>query len=131
MKQKLFTIGLLAFLFLMVSCTAKEQPNILNVDSEQVHKLLQSEKNLLVLDVRSQKEYNSGHLEGAVLIPYDELESRLKEISSYDKVLVYCRSGKRSSEAVKTLSKLDLDTIYHYKDGFITWNYETVRVSGQ
>lgn len=63
----------------------------------------------LLLDVRSQGEFDSGHVEGATLIPVDELESRLAEIETAtggDKtkpIVVYCRSGRRSATAKQTL----------------------------
>lgn len=131
MKLRSIVICMLTLLVLFVSCTTKEEAKILNVDAEQAYELLQTDKDLLILDVRTQKEYDEGHIEGALLIPHDELQNRLKEIGPHDQILVYCKAGKRSSEAVATLNQLDLDTIYHYSDGFITWKYEVVRSNGQ
>ncbi len=59
----------------------------------------------LLVDVRSQEEYDAGHLEGALLIPYDQIPERLAEFGE-DKnhsIVVYCRSGKRAGVAEKTL----------------------------
>lgn len=57
----------------------------------------------IVLDVRTPEEYAAGHVPGAVLIPYDELPSRLDELDRSRWVLVYCRSGRRSGIAEQTL----------------------------
>ena len=62
----------------------------------------------LLVDVRSQQEYDQGHLEGALLIPHDEIASRASELGS-DKsrpIVLYCRSGNRSSQAKRTLEEL-------------------------
>ena len=51
----------------------------------------------LLLDVRTPEEFAQGHLPGAVLIPHDQLASRLAEIEGKPWVLVYCRSGARAA----------------------------------
>jgi phage shock protein E len=72
-------------------------------------KQLVREQGALLLDVRSQGEFDSGHVEGATLVPVDELESRLAEIETAtggDKtkpIVVYCRSGRRSAAAKQAL----------------------------
>lgn len=61
-----------------------------------------------VIDVRTETEWNSGHIEGAVLIPYDQIKSRIGEVTE-DKsapIAVYCRSGRRSGIAIKALKEL-------------------------
>lgn len=57
----------------------------------------------IVLDVRTAEEFAAGHVPGAVLIPYDELPSRLGELDRSRWVLVYCRSGRRSGIAEQAL----------------------------
>jgi phage shock protein E len=56
----------------------------------------------VLLDVRTPGEFASGHLDGAVNIPVDELADRLGEIEG-DQVVVYCRSGHRSAKAAAVL----------------------------
>ncbi len=59
----------------------------------------------LLVDVRSQEEYDAGHLEGALLIPHDQIPERLSEFGD-DKdrsIVVYCRSGKRAGVAERML----------------------------
>lgn len=58
----------------------------------------------LIVDVRSGEEYASGHYANAKNIPVDQVESRLKEFGDKDrKIVVYCRSGGRSSKAKSIL----------------------------
>ena len=59
----------------------------------------------LILDVRSQAEYDAGHVPGAVLIPHDQLASRLSELDRKRWVLVYCKSGRRADIAEDLLVK--------------------------
>ena len=62
----------------------------------------------LWIDVRTVEEYNAGHLEGAINIPYDEIEQKIEAVSA-DKtadIQLYCRSGRRSGIALETLRSL-------------------------
>lgn len=63
----------------------------------------------LILDVRSQAEYEAGHVPGAVLIPHDQLASRLSELDRERWVLVYCKSGRRAGIAEEVLVKDGFD----------------------
>lgn len=59
---------------------------------------------VLLLDVRTQEEFNQGHIAGAVLNPFDALETMFKEQDKSRPIVLYCRSGNRSSIALRTLS---------------------------
>ena len=62
----------------------------------------------IVIDVRTAREFKAGHIEGAVNIPYDEIEDGIKKlgkINSKTRILVYCRSGRRSGIALDTLTQ--------------------------
>ena len=77
--------------------------------------------NYLLLDVRTQEEYDEGHIAEAVLIPHNELADRLSEIEGYDKVLVYCASGNRSVTASQILINAGYKEVYNLKGGFSAW----------
>jgi len=86
----------------------------------------------LLLDVRTPNEYYSGHLKGALLIPLQQLEGRLSEIDKYrdKKVLVYCRSGNRSTVAAQILIRNGFSEIANLRPGIIGWvkeGYEVVK----
>jgi phage shock protein E len=62
----------------------------------------------LVIDVRTEAEWNNGHLEGAILIPYTVIGQKIATVAP-DKsktIFVYCRTGRRSQIAKETLEKL-------------------------
>ncbi len=82
----------------------------------------------IVLDVRELSEYNEGHIEGALLLPYTQIAARAEaELPDKDAlILVYCRSGNRSEIAAKELVKLGYTKVYDF-GGINDWPYETVK----
>lgn len=62
----------------------------------------------LWIDVRTAEEFQAGHLEGAINIPYDEIEQKIEAISTYKTadIQLYCRSGRRSAIALESLRSL-------------------------
>ena len=91
--------------------------NVKNVSAEEAYKLINDNKELVILDVRTKEEYDDGHIPGAKLVPVQVLPMKLAELDEYkDKpVLVYCASGGRSPRAVDTLANNDFTNIYHLK----------------
>ena len=81
----------------------------------------------VILDVRTQEEYDEAHIDGAILIPDYEIavkaESVLKDKDQL--ILVYCRSGRRSKLAAAALVKLGYTNVKEF-GGIIDWPYETV-----
>ncbi len=77
----------------------------------------------LILDVREDKEYASGHIPKAKHIPLGALSGRLKEIEKHKSkpVLVTCRSGQRSARACAMLKKAGFETVYNQAGGIIAW----------
>lgn len=67
------------------------------------------------VDVRSEMEFKTGHVKGAVNIPLDQLQNRYKEIKGLGEtpVVFYCRSGNRSGQAVAYLKQMEIDNIYN------------------
>ena len=92
-----------------------------DVTVKQAKSLIESNLPLIILDVRRQDEYDSGHIAGAILIPVDELGNRLAELSTSEELLIYCRTGNRSSNAVNILKSNGFTKIYHMKDGITAW----------
>lgn len=124
MKQKLLLI--LAILPILSGC----RDTAINITYQQISqekaKVLMEEQNVIILDVREQEEYNSGHIPGAVLLPVgtiskDTAAAVIPETDSV--VLVYCRSGNRSQQASEALVELGYTNIYEF-GGINTWPYE-------
>jgi len=73
------------------------------------------------VDVRTAEEFAEGHIEGAVLIPVQELAERLNEVPKDKQVYVYCRSGKRSAQASSMLAKAGFTNIENVTGGINAW----------
>jgi len=88
-------------------------------------KIMDSEEEYIILDVREQDEYDSGHIPGAILIPYTEIENKAEEMipDKDELILVYCRSGRRSKIAAESLIKLGYTNVKEF-GGIIDWPYE-------
>jgi phage shock protein E len=91
-----------------------------------VGRLAWGDRSLLVLDVRTPEEFAEGHLPGAINIPHTELAGRIGELSAArsQDIVVYCRSGKRSLQAIDTLEDAGYTRLLHLKDGFLRWSEE-------
>ena len=89
--------------------------------------LMDSEKNYIILDVRTPEEFAEGHIEGAILLPDYEIADKAENVLT-DKdqlILVYCRSGRRSKNAANELARLGYTNIKEF-GGIIDWEYGTV-----
>lgn len=76
---------------------------------------------LFILDVREPQEYRICHLNGR-LIPLGELPRRVRELDSSREIVVHCRSGKRSADAVEFLQRAGFQRIWNLKGGILAWS---------
>jgi rhodanese-related sulfurtransferase len=99
--------------------------SFLSISVEVAHDILNNgnSSDPIVLDVRYQCEYNSGHLFGAVLIPYDHLEENMSELDAYKdhEIIVYCKFGVRSLMACDILASHDFTRVYNMEGGILAW----------
>ena len=95
------------------------------VDAETAKKLMDTEDDYVILDARTQTEYDEGHIPGAILIPHDTVATAAEDAPP-DKgqlILVYCRSGNRSKQASQTLVDLGYTNVVEF-GGINSWPYE-------
>ena len=126
--KKLLIIAL-AVMLLTACGQTNEKPKeaiYMNITAEQAKQMMDTEENYIILDVRTQEEYDEAHIPGAIVIPNTELEARAEsELPDKDQmILVYCRSGRRSKLAAEILVELGYTNIYEF-GGIIDWPYET------
>ena len=95
------------------------------ITAEAAKKIMDSGEEHIILDTREQDEFDGGHIPGAILIPYTEIENQAEAmLPDKDKlILVYCRSGRRSKIAAESLSKLGYTNVKEF-GGIIDWPYE-------
>ena len=98
------------------------------ISGAEAKALMDSESGYIIIDARTQEEYDQGHIPGAILIPEYEIADRAeKELPDKDQlILVYCRSGRRSKIAAEELVKLGYTNVKEF-GGIIDWEYEIVK----
>ncbi|WP_337601613.1 rhodanese-like domain-containing protein [Dysosmobacter welbionis] len=120
-------IPFLLALFLLAGCGGNTSDGSYEQITQEEAKEMMDTQEVIILDVREQDEYDSGHIPGAVLLPVGTIDkdTAAEVIPETDStVLVYCRSGNRSKTASSTLAKLGYTNIYEF-GGINTWPYET------
>ena len=98
----------------------------MNITVQQAKEIMDTQQGYVILDVRTQEEFDEKHIPGAILIPNDEI-AQLAQTQLPDKnqlILVYCRSGRRSKLAAQELVELGYTNIMEF-GGIIDWPYET------
>ena len=111
-----------------ISPTATAEAKYMKITPAEAKKQLESDKSIILVDVRTEAEYKEGHIKGSILIPYDligkEASSKLSDKSA--KIIVYCRSGRRSEIAARELLKMGYTNVYDL-GGLENWPYEVVK----
>ena len=92
-----------------------------NISAREAKSLLDGDKNIYLLDVRTPQEYSQGRLAGSVLIPIGEFERRIREVPKNKTIIVYCAVGSRSKPVANFLSQQGYKDVYHMTDGIVGW----------
>lgn len=113
--------------------TARSAPNVpapagkryLTLTAEEAKARLDEGEGIVLLDVRTQEEYDAGHIPGAVCLPNEDItENRPLPYDKEAEILVYCRSGRRSALAAEKLAKMGYENVADF-GGILDWPYET------
>jgi rhodanese-related sulfurtransferase len=85
-----------------------------------------ADRSLVVLDVRTPEEFAAGHLPGAINIPHTEIGARVAELDgARDRdIVVYCRTGKRSAQALDLLEQSGFTRLFHLEGDYTRWSEE-------
>ena len=85
---------------------------------------LMDDESLVILDTREAQEFDSGYIKGAVHIPMSQMKKRIGELEKYKSrpVLIYCRSGSRSSHTGKLLSNAGFENVQNLAGGMMAWS---------
>lgn len=118
-------------LFGLCACGGESKnpiPQYTQISAEKAKELMETEKDYIILDARTQEEFDEGHIGGAIMIPEYEVSTRAeKELPDKDQlILVYCRSGRRSKIAAQALADLGYTNVKEF-GGIIDWPYEIVK----
>ena len=117
-------------LFGLTACGDKTEnpPTYEQITAEQAKTIMDTEKDYVIIDARTEEEFAEGHIKNAILIPEYEIANRAeKELPDKEQlILVYCRSGRRSKIASEELVKRGYINVKEF-GGIIDWPYETVK----
>lgn len=98
-----------------------------NISTLEVFNNISTNK-YVIIDVREIDEYKEGHIQNAINISVDDIKEEVEKVivNKDTNIVVYCRSGSRSSEALKKLIDLGYTNVYDM-GGIISWEYDLVK----
>lgn len=117
MKINIFFVIIACSLFFIFSHAvySQEEGSYKTVYSSESKDIIKTEKNIIILDVRSESEYAGGHIKEALSLPYTDINEKAEQLipDKQTKILVYCQNGSRSIIAAKKLVKLGYCDVYN------------------
>ena len=132
MNMKMLTmlglsLSLIIGVILMAGCTAEAPALIIeDVTAQEASTLIQDNldnPNFVIVDVRTPEEYDEGHVEKAINIDFrsENFRNEIDKLKKDKTYLIYCRSGRRSADALNIMKELDFTRIYHMNGGILEW----------
>ena len=92
-----------------------------SVSAAELHALRKSGVAPVVIDVRTSEEYASGHIPGAVNIPFDQVAERIAEVDAPHGVALYCMIGPRARKGEFALLAASYEKVFHLEGGLAAW----------
>ena len=127
MKQLLLLALVIVFSVSAIKLYTRHDADFRRLSAKEAKARLDSGDPLVLLDVRTREEFDSGHISGALCLPVESIGSEAPaELTDRNaEILIYCRSGRRSAEAAKKLTKLGYTNVCAF-GGIQDWPYGTV-----
>lgn len=106
---------------------AKAGAEYTQIPQDLAKEMMRADDSLVVVDVRTQEEFDGGHIPGAICVPNESIvDAQPEELPDLEQtILVYCRSGRRSKEAAQKLADMGYTNVYEF-GGIIDWTGEVV-----
>ena len=127
-KKTVFTAVMAAVLWTLAACGASktEENTYRQISTKEAVAMMAEETDYIILDVRTQEEYEAAHIPGAICIPNEMIgDEEIPELPDKERlIMVYCRSGNRSKQASGKLVKLGYTNIVDF-GGINSWTGET------
>jgi len=140
-SARLFVIGLgicaLLVVAIIFTSSANSESSVLDISQQQLINLLDkrasgksstrdlndTNRNFILIDVRTQTEFKAGHVRTAVNIPHAEILDNISLLDAYldQDMIFYCRSGARAGKVTRYLTELEYKNLYHLKGDFMGW----------
>jgi rhodanese-related sulfurtransferase len=122
MKKEMMTLKRIILMIVFVCLTSvAAHAGARDISSRDAKALLDKNKNVFLLDVRTPQENSQGRIPGTVLIPISDFERRFGEVPKNRTVIVYCAVGSRSKPVAEFLSQRGYKDVYNMSDGIVGW----------
>lgn len=123
MKPTHTALAALSLAYLTSPLTSAAEQKIEDVNAKQASALIETNQKLVVLDVRTEMEFNGGHIKGANLIDATapDFKAKVSKLDRQQSYLVHCASGGRSKNAIAIMKNLGFQNVYHLESGFNGW----------
>ena len=115
------TLCVVSFASPAMAQTTAAVPDVPLMEPATLHALMTTGVRLTIVDVRQPEEFNQGHIQGAQLIPLGNLANTMVSLPKSGKLVVYCRSGHRSAQAVQLLLQNGYANAVSLHGGFTAW----------
>lgn len=119
----------LTIISLLFNCNITSNSSFQDINSDELELMIKKE-DLVLLDVRTPTEYSNGHLISAVNINYygENFDDEIDKLDKLKPIVVYCKSGGRSSKSALKLVEKGFEKIYNLKGGFDQWIFHGKKV---
>lgn len=116
------------FLLICFACTAQSPQGVEKIDADQLIELKDS--GVIVVDIRTKKEYDNGHIPGVLHIDYfaSDFMDQIKSLDQTKPIIIHCAVGGRSGKAAQKMQKAGFTTIYDYSGGFSDWKLKGLEI---
>lgn len=130
LTQRSLPIVLSIFLCLPVLACNAEIIGVDKISQTELIEKIDTKRSLLILDVRSKKEYDQGHIPGAINIEFRALKNQIEMIASFKNtpVVVYCERGIRAGIAERTLQNAGFQNILHLEGDMVAWRKKSLPI---
>lgn len=92
------------------------------ISKEELGTLLQGQTSAYLLDVRTEPEYEAGHIHGALYVPWESVSEKLNGMKKETSFILYCRTGVRAMKAARLLEQNGFTSVAVYPGGWEEWN---------
>jgi rhodanese-related sulfurtransferase len=121
-KNLMIAVALAAAVAGGAPALAQSAPQVPLIETSQVRALVGIGARITIVDVRTPQEFAGGHIAGAILMPLDTLPGSFSRLPKTGKLIVYCRSGHRSAQAVQFLRSHGYANAVSMNGGFTAWS---------
>ncbi|MDO4481921.1 MAG: rhodanese-like domain-containing protein [Bacillota bacterium] len=124
--RKSFILIIIAIILAVIASMLPDKIEYKQITMEEAKSIIDSQVDYVLLDVRTQAEYDEGHIPGAVCIPNESITGKdIAELPDKNSlILVYCRSGNRSKQAAQKLADMGYKNVREF-GGITDWTGET------